>query len=251
MRALALTIALFLLAFPSLFTAAAHALTAEQLIAAMHERYAQSWYHSLTFEQQSITHKPDGTTSTETWHEALLLPGRLRIDFGDRAAGNGALFANNRQYIYRDGKLANERALVHPLLVLGFDVYQQPVETTLHQLNDLHIDSSVTHEETWDGRAVVVVGAKSGDSRAPQFWIDKERLYFVRLLQPTETDPKTTQDIRFEDYHPVEGGGWLAEHVSVYSEGKLVFEENYSDIHVNPSLADDQFDPQQFRPAKN
>jgi hypothetical protein len=245
---LVLAIALFL-SIPT--TAAIAQNSAEQLIAAMHERYAQKWYHTLTFEQQSITHKPDGTTSTETWREALLLPGRLRIDFGDPTAGNGALFANNHQYIYRDGQLANEREQVHPLLVLGFDVYGQPVDTTLRQLKELHIDLSVAHEESWDGRAAVVIGAKSGDTHSPQFWIDKERLYFVRLLQPAETDSKVTQDIRFEDYRQVEGGGWLAEHVTLYSGDKLVFEEKYSDVKVNPTLRDDQFDPQHFRPAKN
>ena len=217
-------------------TAAGVSNSAEQLISAMQERYAQRWYHTLTFEQQSITHKPDGSTTVETWHEALSLPGHLRIDFGDPAAGNGALFVNNRQYIYHDGKLANERALVHPLLVLGFDIYRQKVEATLEELRELHFDLSVMHEESWDGRAVVVVGAKSGDTQAPQFWIDKERLYFVRLLQPSESDPKTTQDIRFDDYRQVNGGGWLAEHVSVYSADKLVFEEKYSDIKVDPPL---------------
>ena len=61
--------------------------TPAQLIAAMHDRYASKWYHTLTFEQKSVTHKPDGTESTELWHEALMLPGRLRIDIGDRSAG--------------------------------------------------------------------------------------------------------------------------------------------------------------------
>jgi outer membrane lipoprotein-sorting protein len=220
--------------------------SAEQLITKMHDRYQNSWYRTLTFEQQSITHKPDGTTSTELWHEAMLVPGKLRIDFGDPKNGNGVLFANNRQYVYKSGKLANDKDRIHPLLVLGFDVYGQPVATTLQQLKDLHIDLATTHEEKFEGRSVVVVGAKSGDTTSPQFWIDKERLYFVRLLQPDDKDPKTTEDIRFDDYKKVSGGGWVAEHVAVYSEGKLVFEEKYSDVKVNPTLKNDLFDPQHF-----
>ena len=151
------------------------------------------------------------------------------------------LFANNRQYVYKSGKLDNEKDRIHPLLVLGFDVYGQPVATTLQQLKDLHIDLATTHEEKFEGRSVVVVGAKSGDTTSPQFWIDKERLYFVRLLQPDDKDPKTTEDIRFDDYKRVSGGGWVAEHVAVYSEGKLVFEEKYSDVKVNPTLKNELF----------
>ncbi len=220
--------------------------TAAELIRSMHERYSKKWYRTLTFEQQSVTHKPDGTESSEVWHEALLLPGHLRIGIGEPNAGNGMIFANNRLYVFRDGKLANEREYVHPLLVLGFDVYAQPVNTTVQELRDLHIDLSSLHEESFNGRSMYVVGAKPGDLHAKQFWIDKERLYFVRLIEPSEKEPAVVQDVRFEDYQPVEGGGWLAEHVAVLADGKLVFEERYSDVTINPSLKESLFDPKSF-----
>src|SRR5215831_16554908 len=95
-----------------LMTAAACAQTISspaELVKAMHDRYAGKWYRTLSFGQQSITHKADGTTSTEIWHESLLLPGSLRIQIGDPAAGNGMLFAKNQLSIFRDGKLANQR----------------------------------------------------------------------------------------------------------------------------------------------
>lgn len=168
-----------------LITASAYAQTVStttQLINSMHDRYSAKWYRTLTFEQQSITHKADGTESTELWHEALLLPGHLRIDIGDRNAGNGMLFANNRLYVFRDGKLASEREYIHPLLVLGFDVCTQPADTTLDELKDLHIDLSSLHEESFNGRPTYVVGAKAGDLHTLQFWIDRER----SLLCPTD-----------------------------------------------------------------
>jgi outer membrane lipoprotein-sorting protein len=220
--------------------------TSDAVLAAMHARYARTWYQTLTFDQVSITHKPDNTTKSETWHEALRVPGKLRINFGDPRAGNGALFVNDHQYVYKAGKLASEKPRIHPLLVLGFDVYAQPVSKTMQQLKDLHIDLRTLHEAQWQGRATLVSGAKAGDLRSPQFWIDKDRLYFVRLLQPDEQEPSATEDIRFENYRQVEGGGWLAEHVTVYSNGKLVFEEKYSNVKVNPPLADSLFDPQNF-----
>ena len=73
---------------------------------------------------------PDGTTSVETWYEAMSLPGSLRIDIDPLEKGNGVLFTGGKVHSFRDGKLAGGRPLVHPLMVLGFDVYGQPVATT-------------------------------------------------------------------------------------------------------------------------
>lgn len=225
--------------------------SAQGILTAMHDRYAKTWYRTLTFTQQSITHKPDGSSSSEIWHEALSVPGRLRIDFGDPIAGNGALFVNDHQYVYKNGKLAKDKPRIHPLLVLGFDVYAQPVEKTIQQLKDLKIDLATTHEEQWNGRTMLVVGAKQGDLSSPQFWIDKEHLYFVRLRQPDEQHSDTTEEIDFDNYRQVEGGGWLAEHVAVYSDNKLVFEEKYSDVRINPPLEDGLFDSTKFSARQN
>jgi outer membrane lipoprotein-sorting protein len=220
--------------------------SSQEILSAMHDRYAKTWYRTLTFTQESVTHKPDGSTSSEIWHEALSVPGRLRIDFGDPAAGNGALFVSDHQYVYKNGKLASDKPRIHPLLVLGFDVYAQPVEKTIQQLKGLKIDLASTHEEPWKGRTMLVVGAKQGDLSSPQFWIDKERLYFVRLRQPDEHNPNATEEIDFDNYRQVEGGGWVAEHVAVYSDDKLVFEEKYSDVRINPPLEDKLFDSGKF-----
>lgn len=239
-------LSVFLLALFSLGGSAQTISTPTQLIGAMHDRYASKWYHTLTFEQKSVTHKSDGTESTELWHEALMLPGRLRIDIGDRAGGNGMLFASNHLYIFKDGKLANQRDFIHPLMVLGFDVYAQPADTTMQQLKDLGIDLTLMHEENFEGHPAYVVGAKQGDLQTSQFWIDKEHLYFVRLLRPSEKQAGAVQDVRFEDYKAVEGGGWLAEHVAIVADGKVVFEELYSDVKINPKLSESFFDPDKF-----
>jgi hypothetical protein len=90
-----------------------------------------------------------------------------------------------------------------------------------------------------------VVGADKGDLQSRQFWIDKERLLFVRLFQPDRADEKRIEDIRFTDYRPL-AGAWVAARVEVRAEGKLVFSEDYSDIKGNPSLDAALFDPKQF-----
>lgn len=71
-------------------------------------------------------------------------------------------------------------------MVLGFDVYVQPVAETVRKLRLLKFDLAKLHEITWEGRPSYVVGATAADSTSPQFWIDKERLYFVRSLEPSQ-----------------------------------------------------------------
>jgi hypothetical protein len=215
------------------------------LLRAMHDRYAKSWYETLTFDQKSTTYNADGTTKLETWHEAALLPGKLRIDIGNPADNNGYLLVDGTATGFRDGKEAGSRPLVNMLLVLGFDVYRQPPETTASVIKAEGYDLTKIHEETWEGQPVYVVGADKGDLKKKQFWVDKNRLLFVRLFQPAHDDPSAFQDIRFADYKPL-AGAWLAERVEVHVDDKKVFSEEYSNIQANPKLADGTFDVKQF-----
>jgi hypothetical protein len=220
--------------------------TAKDLIQAMHDRYAARWYKTLTFVQKSTTFKPDGTSQTVTWYEALSAPGKLRIDFDPVKDGNGILFINDTQHVFKDGKLASSRERIHPLLVLGFDVYAQPVQTTIEKLQKLKIDLSIVREDTWQGRPVYVVGAKAGDLRSSQFWIDKERLLFVRLIEPAGGDNSVTHETLFNKYEPVKGGGWISPEVVFMVNGIRTFLEEYSDIRANVALDEKLFDPAHF-----
>jgi outer membrane lipoprotein-sorting protein len=217
----------------------------EALIRAMHDRYQNNWYETLTFTQKSITHKPDGTTSSETWHEALGCPGKLRIDIGQLSDNNGIIFADNTVTSFKNGTIAGTRPFVHMLLVLGFDVYCQPAATTIDEVKGQGFDLSKLHEDTWQGEAVYVVGADKGDLKSKQFWIEKKRLLFVRMIEPDRHDATKTADTRFVDYRKM-SKGWVAAGVELYVDGKETFSEEYSDIQVNTKLDPAIFDPKQF-----
>jgi hypothetical protein len=220
--------------------------TAEQLISAMHRKYAGKWYKTLVFAQKTTTYKPDGTTQNGVWYEALSMPGKLRVDYDPIESGSGVLYLNGVNNTFKDGKLLNSRPVDHALLILGFDVYFQPVATTLEQIKKLKIDASVVREDKWQNRDVYVVGAKQGDLRSPQFWIDKKNLYFVRLIQPTGKDGANVQEIEFNKYQKVKGGGWISPEVVFIVNGKRVFLEEYYGIKTNVALDEKLFDPQQW-----
>ena len=218
----------------------------DELVGAMHKKYSSKWYRTLTFKQQTITHKPDGTSTSETWYEALSAPGKLRIDFEPLDKHEGILFADGKLYSYRGGKLANSRPFVHPLLVLGFDAYVQSPETTIAQLKGLGLDMTVFHEDTWQGQPAYVVGAKQGDLGTPQFWVTKKDLLFVRLIQLGGRDKKTVQETQFNKYVKVKGGGWVSAEVMFYNGGKLATSEEYSEIQSGMPLDTNLWNPESW-----
>lgn len=220
----------------------------EDVVSAMYKKYAGKWYKTLTFVQKTVHHQPDGSTTAETWYEAMTVPGKLRIDFADSTTGDGVLFADGQIYSYRDGKPATGRAFVHPLLVLGFDVYAQPVATTIKQVKDMGIDLASIYEEKWQGRDVYVIGAKQGDLNVPQVWIDKKNLYFVRLIQLGGRDKKSVQETQFNKYEKAKGG-WVSVEVKFFTDGKIVTTEEYSDVQADIALDRDLWNPEKWSTA--
>lgn len=216
--------------------------TGEELIQQMRDRYAGKWYRTLTFTQKTTL--PDG--KVETWYEALELPGKLRIDIAPLDSMKTILFRNDTVYQFDQGKLKDSKPLVHPLMVLGFDVYGAPVAETVKRLKGLKYDLSKMHQTTWQGRPTYVVGAEAGDTTSPQFWIDAERLYFVRSLEPSRKDPSVINDVRFEKYLRL-AGGWLEMEVLFLSNGKQQVKEEYLEPKANVKLDPAIFDPSSWR----
>ncbi len=205
----------------------------------MHARYHGKWYETLTFVQTTLFLKP--TPRTEIWYEAMRLPGLLRIDIAPVDSGNTLLFRADSLYQYRQSAFHAGRSLVHPLMVLGFDVYGDPPERTAAKLTALGFDLSRIHEAEWQGRPAYVVGAAKGDTTAAQFWIDRERLLFVRMLQPAPNNAGISETL-FNNYQRF-GGGWVAVEVLFSLNGELTLKETYADVKVDVPLPDGLFDP--------
>lgn len=220
------------------------------IVAAMHDRYFGRWYRTLTFVQHNTATAPDGAVQYSTWLEYAALPGRLRIDFQPRDSAAGALYVRDSQYVFKGGRLTSATAFVHPLMVLGFDVYFEAAERSVARLEQLGFDLATVHEDTWQGRPVYVVGAPSGDRHTRQFWVDKERLVFVRLLEPAQRDSTRTSDIRFNDYRQA-GGAWLSAEVAFLLDGKQRWLEQYVEIQTGTALPDSLFDPHRWVQPKD
>ncbi len=219
----------------------------EELIEAMHKKYNGKWYQTLTFEQQTLRYDTTGNViSEELWYEALRMPDKLTIKIKNFDSGNGMMIRNDSLYQFNNGSIAGTRPMLHPLLILGFSVYNQPVEKTITDLKALGIDFEKFHKRSYEDRKVYVVGALEGDETSTQFWIDKERMLFVRLIQ--DFGEGRSQDIRFNKYQPL-GNAWIAPEVLFYSNGKLRLKEVYTNIRT-PELGSEIFNPNFFAKSR-
>jgi hypothetical protein len=220
--------------------------TAAQLVTAMHDRYAGKWYPTLAFVQKNTRYLENGRTDTSTWSEVLSFPGKLRIDVEPRTHGNGNIYRSDTVYVFNSGRLVRRARAPHPLLLLGFDVYFIPVERSMAGLREIGFDLTRMHEATWQGRPAYVVGAAAGDARSRQFWIDRDRLVFVRMIEPSRRDTTKIAEIRFNKYYQV-GEGWLSPEVEFLIDGARDFLEEYTEIRTGIPVADSVFDPARWR----
>jgi len=220
-----------------------------EVVSAMHDRYASSWYRTLTFTQQTTLAAPNGGTTTRTWWEAGVIPGLLRIDTDSVRKGTFTIYRADSVYSFVEGKLSRSQPGINDLLVIGFDVYRQPVNRTLDVLRKRNVDVEKVHEDTWRGVPVWVIGALTGDTTSKQLWIEKDRLLFVRLAetQSTSTGPRRI-DFRFDNYKAY-GGGWVAERVTQFVDGRQVFLEVYANVQVDVALDERIFDPARLAQA--
>ncbi len=109
-------------------------------------------------------------------------------------------------------------------------------------------DLSVVRTDRWQDRSVYVVGAPEGDLHTAQFWVDAERLVFVRLLHPAGPAGASTQDVRFDEYRPL-ADTWISPVVRFLVDDTEVMREEYFDIEADPTLPEGLFDPERWAEA--
>jgi hypothetical protein len=220
--------------------------TGQQIVQSMHDKYAGKWFKTLTFVQTTTRRDSTGKDKVTTWYESALLPGRLRIDIGKPSLGRGVLYTHDSTYQIDSGKVKGADVGGNPLIPTLFDVYVAPVDRTMADLQTLKVDVSKVSETTWDGRPVYVIGADLGNERAPQLWIDRDRLVVLRQIFVVRDT--VFIDSRFKNYRQI-GNSWIAPRCEFYINGKLLQAEDYADIKADVPLSPALFDPAQWTTA--
>ncbi len=211
----------------------------EALLRRINAAHKATWFTTLTFVQRSSW--PDGSQPDETWYESMDRPGKLRLDREkDGKIFQSLIFRNDSLYPIVDGQARPGRPLVHALLVLLHDIHVGDIDAAVAKLRQSGFDLSKTHDATWEGKAVTVVGAVAGDSTSNQFWVDNGRLVVVRVIQVGQGGQRS--DIHVGGFTDT-GHGFVESDIRMHSNGKFAMHEEYTAIKTGMALPPSIFDP--------
>ncbi|MEQ1693709.1 MAG: hypothetical protein ABMA00_20640, partial [Gemmatimonas sp.] len=211
----------------------------EGAIRAVHTRWNGKTYRTLTFVQE--TQFGDGRK--EIWYESLKAPGLLRIDIapGDSTA-RMMLFRQDSIYQGRVGRNVQGRPYVHPLMVLFTDISSSDPSVTIAKVAKMGFDLTKSRDDSFQGKAVLVIGAGVGDSTSSQFWIERDRQLVVRLIEKEARPGAGISDTRVVQYARA-GAGWVESEIVFYQGGKMAQRELYTEIKTDVPLDDAIFQP--------
>ena len=216
----------------------------EQLVAAMHSRYKDNWYRTLTFTQETSFYRNDSLLRQSTWYERVRFPYELRIDVDSINGGNKTLYKKDSTYRIRRGKIASAAVDPNPFIFFLGGMYMLPLDTVKATLKQNGYDLSRSALTDWKGRKTLVVGAgTSTDTTGNQFWVDAEHFYIVRIL--LKSGGKLL-DVRLSEHRKLPKG-WSETRVDFYIDGKLLQTEKYRDLEIDEVIGDDVFDVRPFR----
>lgn len=212
-----------------------------QLLDAMQVKYRGKWFKEYTFAQQTIRYNQKGAIrDTAIWNEAVSYPDHFRIDFNQE--GQFVIFKNDSSWRFQNYKLQGSRFEPQEFLLFKGGMYFISPATIMNKLIAYGYDTSIFREDRLNGRKAYVIGAKKGDLKTKQFWIDADHFYTVRRISPLRDG--SALDVQYGDHKAVKGG-WVEQVVTFYRDGRLIQIENYLDINTSGKL-----DPQIFNVEK-
>ena len=97
------------------------------------------------------------------------------------------------------------------------------------------------------GRAVTVIGARSGDRTSPQVWLDPERGVVRFVTREKLPQGEGVLDLAFSEHRPLVGGFAMPYRQEAFVNGKLVVLVTVRSAAVNVGVDDALFDPEALR----
>jgi hypothetical protein len=209
----------------------------EDLLKAMHKKYAGKYCPTVQFDQSTIRYEKDVVKDTIRWYEWISYPDKFRIDFGKRFGGNCVIFKNDSAFHYKNHKLVGKERNENDLLLLLGGMYFREFEDVRTRLKragyDIEkVDTGYAHAK----RYACVIGNK--DKNSNKIYIDPKYLRVTGLqTKLSETDKL---EIYFYDFMDA-CRGFMETKVSAYKNGVLEQKEEYSNIKTNIAIPDSIF----------
>lgn len=212
----------------------------------MKEKYNNSYFQNFTFSQNVYWYENDSIVRESVWHEAYSSPNKLIIKFDSLNSGAGYIFKQDTVFIMENNLVKAKQRDIHDLLILGFDIYEEPSEVTYNKLIEKGYDLSKVCETKIEGKEAYCVGVENEAEEKNKFYIDKENLVFLKMVNYTHS---RYDEAMFTNYKMIKGN-YIATRVFFYDEGKIIMSEDYFDIDFPEKIDAKIFDYRFFKEAQ-
>jgi hypothetical protein len=217
-----------------------------EVIGGMRWAHPSRELRSLAFTVTTTQYVADSTTTGRARVYAAL-PGKLRVE---QLPSSRTGYVRNRQRlaVFERGRRVSMLSRVDLSVLLTYDVFAQAIDTTIMWLDSARVRFGLVRRDELEGRRVWVVGALAGDTTSAQFWVDAERWRVLRVIQREARTPAEISDVRFTDFTELLDVP-VPTQIRLYREGKLVQQQEVSNLVANPSLPSRVFDLSRWRQA--
>ncbi len=100
----------------------------------------------------------------------------------------------------------------------------------------------------YKGKIAYIIGAREGEERVPQLWVEKERLFPLRFIGRVIIEGVVKMiEIKYQDYRYLSGGLSYPFRVEFYTDEKLTQCFRVKEIYESPKLVKGMFDVAKIR----
>lgn len=219
---------------------------AQDIVQQMYKTHAKDFRKSLSFVQQTEFYRNDSMVRKDIWYEVLVYPDKLRIDINDALSGNAIFYVNDSSYRFHNNVLKIKSYQPHDLLFVLGGMYSFNLDEVYKRLKKMGYNTDKYFETTWKGQKVIVVGTDKEETESNQFWVDKEKLVTVRILNNKDGQKS---EVLCEDYIKL-GNNWCETKIEFFINGKLRQTEKYTEIKDNINVDMDYLNPYKLGQVK-
>ncbi len=214
--------------------------TEKDVLSTMFDKYKNGPCRAYTFSQKNTHYRNDSIVGNSEWHEAIEMPDKFRINFGDTAKGNFVVFKNDSSYSYRNFALKKKKYDSNTLLLLLGGMYYREFNDVISRLNTEKYNTEIVSNQKLGKEQVYVIGALKGDTLSNQIWVSKKNYRVMRIIE--RMDPESMMDMSFDTYQK-HCNGFTETKVTFKRNGKIEQVEEYYNIKTVNAFPDKVFNP--------
>ncbi len=214
--------------------------TGKDLITYMLERYKNGPCKAYTFSQKNTHYRNDSVIGNSEWHEAIEMPDKFRINFGDTAQGNFVVFKNDSSYSYKKFELKRKKYDSNTILLLLGGMYYRELKDVLLRLKSENYNTDVLSTQKREKEEMYVIGALAGDTLSNQIWVSKKFYRVERIIE--RMDAESIMDMTFNSFKR-HCDGYTETRVTFKRNGKIEQVEEYYNIKTVKSFPEKVFNP--------